>query len=142
MDYKPRFYQPFSLEEAVRMDVSVLTEEISRLQNSIEHLKTTQEELKEAMSSTPDPEFTKAVEENEVVIGSQEERISILRVALTEKGVLSSSHYNPVVTTGHAVNGHTSQQTGPDHTNNTAQAAASLSSQTDPHSDDGGGIHL
>lgn len=39
-----------------------------------------------------DEEFTKAIEENEVVIGSQEERIGMLKLALAEKGVLTSGH--------------------------------------------------
>ncbi|KAF9008979.1 hypothetical protein BDQ17DRAFT_1349302 [Cyathus striatus] len=68
------------------------------------HLKETQITLQDCISSDspPDPELTKAMEENEVVIGSQEERISILKMALEEKGVLAGTHYdlpsNPVVT--------------------------------------------
>jgi hypothetical protein len=66
-----------------------------------------------------DVEITKAIEENEVVMfvhplyrfifaliprwksGSQEERIGILKLALTEKGVLTSHHYDltPIGTT-------------------------------------------
>jgi len=94
MDYRPKYYQPFTLEEAVRMDVAVLTEEITRLQNSLQHLKRTQTELQEARSSTPDPDIVEAIKENELVIGSQEERISILKMALMEKGVFISSHYD------------------------------------------------
>ncbi|KAI0921045.1 hypothetical protein AcV5_001237 [Taiwanofungus camphoratus] len=94
MEYRPRYTQPFTLEEATQMEVSVITEEIARLQNSLLHLGKTQDELREASASTPDAEFTKAMEENETVIGSQEERISILRMALTEKGVRMGSHYD------------------------------------------------
>ncbi|KZT74345.1 hypothetical protein DAEQUDRAFT_720508 [Daedalea quercina L-15889] len=93
MDYRPRYAQPFTLREAVRLDVSVITEEMARLQNSLQHLRRTQTELRNAADAAPDPEFTKAIEENDIVIGSQEERISILTMALTEKGVAMSSHY-------------------------------------------------
>ncbi|PCH41084.1 hypothetical protein WOLCODRAFT_40572, partial [Wolfiporia cocos MD-104 SS10] len=93
MDYRPRYTQPFTLAEAVRLDVETITEEISRLQNSLSHLKRTQEELQEAASATQDPEFSQAIEENALVIGSQTERISMLRMALTEKGIHVGSHY-------------------------------------------------
>jgi len=125
MEYRPCYVQPFSLSEAVQLDVAVLTEEIARLQNSLQHLKRTQEQLEEATASDPDPEFTKAIEENSLVIGSQEERINILKMALAEKGVVAGSHYDL-------------------HTPRTAAAT------TDPHPpnapseapDDDAGIHL
>ncbi|KAK7470532.1 hypothetical protein VKT23_001957 [Stygiomarasmius scandens] len=97
MDYTPRYAQPFTLSEAIALDVSTITEEIARLQNSLKHLNETQEFLKEAIGAestdTVDPELTQAYEENQVVIGSQEERISILKLALTEKGVSTGTHY-------------------------------------------------
>ncbi|KAF8639997.1 hypothetical protein AX17_001243 [Amanita inopinata Kibby_2008] len=44
-----------------------------------------------------DPELTAAFRENEDVIASQQERISILQFALVEKGVVSNdSHYAPL----------------------------------------------
>ncbi|KAF8812526.1 hypothetical protein BYT27DRAFT_7182968 [Phlegmacium glaucopus] len=99
MDYKPRYAQPFTLAEATALDVSVISEEISRLQNSLKYLRETQEVLKAALAETstepPDSEIAKAFEENQVVIGSQEERISILKMAMTEKGIISASHYDP-----------------------------------------------
>lgn len=91
--------------------------EISRLQNSLTHLENTQIQLREALrTSLGDPELTQALEENEVVMyahklsrfisptidclvgsGSQKERISMLIMVLTEKGVsTSSAHYNLV----------------------------------------------
>ncbi|KAH9844263.1 uncharacterized protein C8Q71DRAFT_852765 [Rhodofomes roseus] len=94
MDYRPRYPQPFTLQEAIALDVPVITEEIARLQNSLQHLRRTQNELQAASDAAPDPEFTKAIEENDLVIGSQEERISILKMALTEKGILMGSHYD------------------------------------------------
>ncbi|KIM46100.1 hypothetical protein M413DRAFT_441161 [Hebeloma cylindrosporum] len=95
MDYKPRFSQPFTLNEAIGLDVAVITEEMSRLQNSLERLRETQKILQEAISDPgePDPEIKLAFEENQVVIGSQEERISMLKMALLEKGIVAGSHY-------------------------------------------------
>ncbi|EPT03748.1 hypothetical protein FOMPIDRAFT_1115201 [Fomitopsis schrenkii] len=94
MEYRPKYAQPFTLQEAAAMDVPVLTEEIARLQNSLQHLRRTQHELQIATDTDYDPEIAKALEENNEVIGSQEERISILKMALAEKGVLMSSHYD------------------------------------------------
>ena len=42
--------------------------EIARLQNSLVHLKSTQEQLKEAYEEYPDPEFEQAIKENEDVM--------------------------------------------------------------------------
>ncbi|KAF7301755.1 Pyrimidine 5-nucleotidase [Mycena indigotica] len=97
MDYKPQYQQPFSLAEVRLLDVQTIAEEISRLQNSLQRLHETQTLLKEALISEPDPELSKALEENETVIGSQTERISILKLALTEKGIATSGHYDEVV---------------------------------------------
>ncbi|TFK91495.1 hypothetical protein K466DRAFT_467086, partial [Polyporus arcularius HHB13444] len=95
MEYKPRYSQPFTLEEARLLAVPIITEEISRLQNSLSHLQRTQEELKEALTTAPgDPDLTEAFEENEVVIGSQNERITMLQIVLNEKGVRMGAHYD------------------------------------------------
>ncbi|PPQ77411.1 hypothetical protein CVT25_010993 [Psilocybe cyanescens] len=91
MDYTPRFYQPFTLREAIALDVSVINEEISRLQNSLQKLDETQIILKEEQH---DPDIKKAYEENNQVIGSQKERIAILKMALTEKGIVAGPHYD------------------------------------------------
>lgn len=90
-----------------------MTAEIARLQNSLAHLKSTQEQLKEATEELSDPELEQAMKENDDVMyvllsseppsviehnksircrGSQEERISILRMALAEKGLSISCH--------------------------------------------------
>ncbi|KIP10721.1 hypothetical protein PHLGIDRAFT_47858, partial [Phlebiopsis gigantea 11061_1 CR5-6] len=87
MEYSPRYPQPFTISQAVGLDVGMITEEIARLQNSLAYLRSTQAQLKEVNDESPDPEFTKAMEENDDVIGSQEERISMLKIALTEKGI-------------------------------------------------------
>ncbi len=96
MEYKPRYSQPFTLEEARLLAVPIITEgppsdlvtftslicayaEISRLQNSLSHLQRTQEELKEALTTAPgDPDLTEALEENEVVMCVVHLRIHIL----------------------------------------------------------------
>ncbi|KAJ6485156.1 hypothetical protein C8R47DRAFT_550657 [Mycena vitilis] len=99
MDYKPRYEQPFTLSEARLLDVETITEEIARLQNSLQRLRETQDILREHVASiqtgeSVDPEITSALEENETVIGSQAERISILKMALTDKGIVAGSHYD------------------------------------------------
>ncbi|KAF7352704.1 hypothetical protein MVEN_01236400 [Mycena venus] len=99
MEYKPRYPQPFSLTEAKLLDVETITEEIARLQNSLHRLNETQDMLREHVASMQqgeevDPEITKAIEENETVIGSQSERISMLKMALLDKGIVAGSHYD------------------------------------------------
>ncbi|KAF8076489.1 hypothetical protein FPV67DRAFT_1471778 [Lyophyllum atratum] len=136
MDFIPRYAQPFTLAEAVRLDVAVITEEITRLQNSLQHLKQTQTTLQEYIEAESpgdvDPEITQALEENKTVVGSQEERILMLKLALSEKGVHYSSHFDlqPSSTTPAVLP--TSAQ--PTTTRN--------ASQTLPHDEDEGGIHL
>lgn len=101
MNYKPRYPQPFTLTEAVSLDVSVITEgwllvvlwslsdkslscfaEIARLQNSLQHLRQTQQGLREYLESelpgNADPEISKALEENEAVMCVS--MVSILQV--------------------------------------------------------------
>jgi hypothetical protein len=87
MDYVPRYSQPFTLAQAVLLDVATISEgyqdlcresalnlqggtEIARLNNSLEHLKRTQDTLQEylAAPSTSDPELERAKEENEIVM--------------------------------------------------------------------------
>jgi len=95
MDYKPQYPQPFTLAQARALDVSVISEEISRLQNSLKHLKETQDLLEaELRTKLPDADITQAFEENRAVIGSQEERIAILKMAISEKGIIPGSHYD------------------------------------------------
>ncbi|KAI0003093.1 hypothetical protein BJV74DRAFT_764947 [Russula compacta] len=91
MEYHPKHPQPFSFSDALKFDPATITEEITRLQNSLQHLKHTQDELS---AHSDDPELAQALRENEAVIASQEERINMLNLALIEKGVLASSgHY-------------------------------------------------
>ncbi|KAF9057647.1 hypothetical protein BJ165DRAFT_1422191 [Panaeolus papilionaceus] len=96
MDYKPRYIQPFTLTEAIALDVPVISEEIARLRNSIQRLQSTQSILEKVLNQpgAADPEISQAFEENKTVIASQQERITILEMALRGKGVVSESHYS------------------------------------------------
>jgi len=137
MEYKPRFAQPFTLTEAIQFDVSLITEEIARLQNSLQLLRQTQELLREHAATEPevDVEISKAIEENEVVIGSQEERIGILKMALSEKGIIAGSHYDLAAISDGA------QSTGQVRTA-TTHAPTNGSESVDVDADGEDGIHL
>jgi len=65
MEYHPKHPQPFSFSEALQLDPGTITEEIARLQNSLKHLKETQDELRPL---TDDPELAQALRENEAVM--------------------------------------------------------------------------
>jgi len=91
MEFRPKHPQPFSLSDALKFDPATITEEIARLENSLQHLRRTQDELR---SYSDDPELSQYLRENETVIASQAERIDMLNIALNEKGVVASgSHY-------------------------------------------------
>ncbi|KAJ3843389.1 hypothetical protein F5878DRAFT_605042 [Lentinula raphanica] len=99
MEHRPRYNQPFTLSEAILLDVSTISEEITRLQYSIKRLRETQETLKAvideaASAETADTEIVQAYQENKDVIGAQEERILILKLALVDKGASSGAHYD------------------------------------------------
>ncbi|KAF9055456.1 hypothetical protein BDZ89DRAFT_1004331 [Hymenopellis radicata] len=129
MAFKPRYAQPFSLSDAISLDLPVITEEIARLQHSLQKLRETQDVLREYIeeSKEHDPEIMKAVKENEVVIGSQEERIEMLKIALRDKGVSYHEHYN--------LSSATSQP-------NSTTAPHSAPQTIEPEADEEGGIHL
>lgn len=84
MEYNPRYPQPFTLEQAIALDPEVASDEIGRLQNSIVHLQRTQNELKDY---TEDSDVRQAIEENKVTMASQDERIFMLKLALTHHGI-------------------------------------------------------
>ncbi|KAF8517771.1 hypothetical protein JB92DRAFT_2809546, partial [Gautieria morchelliformis] len=98
MEYKPRHVQPFSVEQAALLEIPVITTEIARLQNSLEHLRDTQQQLQESVGAEehPDPIILQALDENKTVIASQEERVSMLRLALELKGLArhTNAHYD------------------------------------------------
>ena len=94
MEYRPKHPQPFSLSDALKFDPATITEgsvltcyqiaayrtiahlppcptcstppaEITRLQNSLQHLRRTQDELR---PHSDDPELSQALRENEAVM--------------------------------------------------------------------------
>lgn len=83
MEYNPRYPQPFTLEQVIALDPEVASDEIGRLQHSIIHLQRTQNELKDYLE---DPDVRQAIEENKVTMASQDERIFMLKLALTHHG--------------------------------------------------------
>jgi len=94
MEFKPRYPQPFTIAQAIEFDVSVITEEIARLQNSITHLKGTQQLIQTHLETEgDDAELAAVLRENEEVIASQQERISMLQFVLRERGITGIEHY-------------------------------------------------
>ncbi|TDL29555.1 hypothetical protein BD410DRAFT_779995 [Rickenella mellea] len=97
MNYEPRHSHPFTIQEAIQLDIPTITQEISRLQNSLAHLNETQRQLSAyiSASATPDEDLQDAFRENEEVISAQGERIEMLKMALEHQGAnLSSGHYD------------------------------------------------
>ncbi|KAL7416942.1 hypothetical protein BDY24DRAFT_330147, partial [Mrakia frigida] len=81
--FTPKYPQPFTLAEALDLDPSVITEEISRLQNSLTNLRSSNVALLQYLHDEgEDRDLRESVHENELTIASQEERIDMLRVAL------------------------------------------------------------
>ncbi|KZT36822.1 hypothetical protein SISSUDRAFT_1023661 [Sistotremastrum suecicum HHB10207 ss-3] len=96
MEFTPRHKQPFTFEEALSLDVSTITAEIARLQNSLALLNDTQTELQSHLTTDPpDKDLVEAFQENKAIIDSQNERILMLRLALQSKGgvLASNPHY-------------------------------------------------
>ncbi|GJN92832.1 hypothetical protein Rhopal_005870-T1 [Rhodotorula paludigena] len=118
MDYTPRFEQPVSLAQlrAIR-EPELLVNEIARLENSIQHLERSNRELRaflepassgqgaspavgadeedDELDEETKAEFTASVKENEETIARQQERITMIRLALEEQvGVdAANPHY-------------------------------------------------
>ncbi|KAG1906503.1 uncharacterized protein F5891DRAFT_1002610 [Suillus fuscotomentosus] len=93
MEFTPCHPQPFTFQQAISFDPEVSADEISRLQNSISHLKRTQEELQEYGD---DPDIAQAIKENNQTLASQDERIFMLKLALTQRGASNATgaHYD------------------------------------------------
>ncbi|KAG6857087.1 hypothetical protein H0H87_009648 [Tephrocybe sp. NHM501043] len=139
MDFIPRYAHPFTFAEAVKLDVPIITEEITRLQNSLQHLRKTQTGLQEYIDAERpedvDPEITKALEENVSVIASQEERILLLKLALSQKGVPYGSHYD--------LEPGAPQTQSADHTQSTQPTPhPETTTESHPPDDEVDGIHL
>ncbi|KWU42165.1 hypothetical protein RHOSPDRAFT_5488, partial [Rhodotorula sp. JG-1b] len=122
MDYSPRHAQPVTLAQLRQLEPELLTGEIARLENSLQHLEASNVELRawagiESSAGKPEDgtttttttttdddeqldegskrEFAEAVRENEETIASQRERLTMIRLALEEKvGVdAANPHY-------------------------------------------------
>ncbi|KAG1792919.1 uncharacterized protein HD556DRAFT_1376648 [Suillus plorans] len=68
MEFTPCHPQPFTFQQAISFDPEVSADEIGRLQNSISHLKRTQEELQEYAD---DPDIAQAIKENNQTLSVQ-----------------------------------------------------------------------
>jgi len=87
------------------------------------------------VESPPDPEVTKAIQENQVVIGSQKERVSMLETALSRKGFPSAAHYDLPSSSI------TASALGIQEPNRVSQPAQPTTPYN-PQPDDEGGLHL
>ncbi|KAI9637651.1 uncharacterized protein MKK02DRAFT_43577 [Dioszegia hungarica] len=89
ISFVPRHSQPFTLEQAMQLEVDMLVAEVGRLENSLTHLRETQAELASFLKEDPegdaDGELAKAMEENDEVIESQSERVTLVKIALLNK---------------------------------------------------------
>ncbi|WVQ79058.1 hypothetical protein IAT38_001151 [Cryptococcus sp. DSM 104549] len=90
--FTPKYPQPFTLVEAINLEVDTLVAEIYRLINSIQHLYETQDELvafRDSEEGQEDPEAAEvaneAYMENEDLIPRQSERIALISAALISK---------------------------------------------------------
>ncbi|ORY35679.1 hypothetical protein BCR39DRAFT_511452 [Naematelia encephala] len=92
--FHPAHAQPFTLEQAMLLEINILVAEIQRLENSIQHLRETQSQLTLFLQTEDDQDLRQAYQENEIVIDSQSERITLIKVALLNKvGQDSAAHY-------------------------------------------------
>ncbi|WWC63527.1 uncharacterized protein I303_106130 [Kwoniella dejecticola CBS 10117] len=94
INFTPKHAQPFTLEEAMHLGIETLVAEIKRLENSINHLRRTQSELRSYLESEEgkadegedgEGEIGLAYKENEDTISSQSERITLIKLALLNK---------------------------------------------------------
>ncbi|GAA6017163.1 hypothetical protein JCM10207_002557 [Rhodosporidiobolus poonsookiae] len=110
IDYTPRHAQPVTLSQLRQLEPELLSNEIARLQHSIQHLERSNDELRrfaagegdgdgeeEELDDETRREFEESVRENEETIASQKERQHMLRIALEEQvGVdARNPHYTP-----------------------------------------------
>ncbi|KDE06858.1 hypothetical protein MVLG_02894 [Microbotryum lychnidis-dioicae p1A1 Lamole] len=110
MTTTPTYSHPFTLSQAIQLEPALITQEITRLQHSIQHLERSNSELSQYLEEEgPEEAFELSIKENELTMqvlirvpslelensATQKERISILRHALQEQiGVdRSNGHY-------------------------------------------------
>ncbi|EGG01283.1 uncharacterized protein MELLADRAFT_111097 [Melampsora larici-populina 98AG31] len=88
INFKPKYTQPITLDALLELDPGFITAEISRLENSINHLTRSNSDLlmaeKEEDDAAERKVFVLAREENEDVIESQRERITMMKLALNQ----------------------------------------------------------
>ncbi|GAA5822551.1 hypothetical protein JCM11251_006376 [Rhodosporidiobolus azoricus] len=106
IDYTPKHPQPVTLAQLRQLEPELLSNEITRLQNSIQHLERSNDELREfagdgggeddEVDEESKAEFEAAIRENEETIAAQNERLHMIRLALEEQvGVdAENPHYN------------------------------------------------
>lgn len=117
INFKPKYTQPITLDALLELDPGFITAEISRLENSINHLTRSNSDLllaeKEEDDAAERQVFVLAREENEDVIESQRERITMMKLALHQMiGVDSEGpHYAQDKAEGGGVDENTSNQT-------------------------------
>ncbi|KAK4046704.1 hypothetical protein OIV83_005907 [Microbotryomycetes sp. JL201] len=98
--FTPRHEQPVTFETLRQLEPELLTAEVGRLQNSIQHLERSNAELEEFAATEDDDddrrELQLAVTENLQTIASQKERLVMIRLALQDKlGVdAGNAHYD------------------------------------------------
>ncbi|SGY25754.1 BQ5605_C018g08663 [Microbotryum silenes-dioicae] len=95
MTTTPTYSHPFTLSQAIQLEPALITQEITRLQHSIQHLERSNSELSQYLEEEgPEEAFELSIKENELTM-QVKERISILRHALQEQiGVdRSNGHY-------------------------------------------------
>ncbi|GAA5910507.1 hypothetical protein JCM5296_003681 [Sporobolomyces johnsonii] len=103
--FTPRYDQPVTLRDLSQLEPELLSAEIARLQNSIAHLRRSNDELRaflqqegddEGLDQETRKEFEDCVGENEETILRQTERIEMLRLALeAQVGVSAANpHYD------------------------------------------------
>ncbi|KAH9824168.1 hypothetical protein DFH28DRAFT_879529 [Melampsora americana] len=99
INFKPKHIQPITLDALLELDPGFIAAEISRLENSINHLTRSNSDLLMAEKEEEDVGerqiFVLARAENEDVIESQRERITMMRLALHQMIGLNSGnpHY-------------------------------------------------
>ncbi|KAG1762686.1 hypothetical protein EDD22DRAFT_545007 [Suillus occidentalis] len=81
MEFTPCHPQPFTFQQAISFDPEVSADEIGRLQNSISHLKRTQEELQEYAE---DPDIAQAIKENNETMSVQGSPWTLLHLLRSE----------------------------------------------------------
>ncbi|KAG0143961.1 hypothetical protein CROQUDRAFT_108843 [Cronartium quercuum f. sp. fusiforme G11] len=86
--FSPKHPQPITLDALMELEPAILSAEISRLENSINHLVQSNTDLLSAETTENDAEdrqvFEDARRENEVVIERQKERITMIQIALCQ----------------------------------------------------------